>query len=138
MREEGEPIDFVTLTAYLQSSKELDQVGGIGYLSQLANSAPTAANVAHYAEIVRERYTQRCAILEAKNILDEARKVGDPAQIAHVMATAADSLADQTSKGKDFKKISDVAMEAFDQVELRYNNKSTSGGVTGIHQVTQI
>ncbi len=132
MREEGEPIDFVTLTAYLQSSKELDQVGGIGYLSQLANSAPTAANVAHYAEIVRERYTQRCAILEAKNILDEARKVGDPAQIAHVMATAADSLADQTSKGKDFKKISDVAMEAFDQVELRYNNKSTSGGVTGI------
>lgn len=49
------PIDVITVSEALNASRELDVVGGLAYLGALANNTPTAANVAAYADIVRER-----------------------------------------------------------------------------------
>lgn len=51
----GEPIDMIMLTEELRRQNNLDKVGGIGYVATLANTVPTAANVSHYAGLVREK-----------------------------------------------------------------------------------
>lgn len=52
---QGEPVDIVTLKDALNRKGILEQVGGVAYLMQLADFVPTAANVAYYANIVREK-----------------------------------------------------------------------------------
>ena len=48
---ENKPADLITLTEQLRKENNLEQAGGAGYLSELANIVPTAANVLHHAKI---------------------------------------------------------------------------------------
>jgi replicative DNA helicase len=54
-----EPVDPITVAAELVKRGELAKVGGPAYLHELVQSAPTAANVGYYAEIVHERAVLR-------------------------------------------------------------------------------
>src|SRR5215469_11501671 len=56
--EAGDPTDLITLTDELARRGKLDEVGGVSYVSSLANQVPTSANVEYYAHIV-----ERTAIL---------------------------------------------------------------------------
>ena len=51
----GEPVDPITLAAYLTKAGLLEKVGSTPYLHTLVQSVPTAANAVYYAEIVLER-----------------------------------------------------------------------------------
>jgi len=55
LSDKGQAIDVVTVTEELSAKKELEDVGGISYLMEIANSVPTAANIIHYARIVEEK-----------------------------------------------------------------------------------
>ena len=55
LSDQGKAIDVVTVTEELSAKKELEDVGGLSYLTELANAVPTAANIAHYAKIVEEK-----------------------------------------------------------------------------------
>src|SRR5690348_13017672 len=59
--EERKPIDIVTLTATLKKKKKYTDVGG-SYIADLVNTVPTAANVEHYARIIKEASTKRSLI----------------------------------------------------------------------------
>ncbi|ONK09255.1 replicative DNA helicase [Streptomyces sp. MP131-18] len=52
---EGEPADPITVAQALTKESALAKVGGAGYLHQLVNVVPTAANAAYYAEIVYDQ-----------------------------------------------------------------------------------
>lgn len=54
IRERSEPIDFVTVSEELRKTGTLEAIGGVPYLSELANDTPTAANITYYARIVAE------------------------------------------------------------------------------------
>lgn len=62
------PIDILTVTNLLEEKKLLDTVGGSSYLSSLVSAVPSAANVAHYAGIVRKKGTLRKLITSANEI----------------------------------------------------------------------
>jgi replicative DNA helicase len=53
--QQGRPADVVTVYESIEQSNEVDQTGGLGYLGEIANATPSAANIRRYAEIVRER-----------------------------------------------------------------------------------
>lgn len=56
--ERNQPVDITTVAEmYLQHNK-MDEVG-LSYLTDLAVSVPTAANIVHYAKIVRSRAVRR-------------------------------------------------------------------------------
>ncbi|MFI0901839.1 replicative DNA helicase [Streptomyces sp. NPDC020983] len=55
MYAKGDPVDPITLAAYLAKEGLSEKVGGAPYLHTLVNSVPTAANAVYYAEIVLER-----------------------------------------------------------------------------------
>ena len=54
LAQESQPYDVVTVSEWLGARSELDSIGGLAYLSILANDTPTAVNVKAYAKIVRE------------------------------------------------------------------------------------
>ena len=53
------PIDPVTLAQELRIRQTLEQSGGHAYVAELADAVPTAANIAHYAAIVRDLAVKR-------------------------------------------------------------------------------
>ena len=55
MYEETAPIDLLTLSHQLRSAGELDNIGGVAYLTELQDSVPSAANLEYYFEIVRDQ-----------------------------------------------------------------------------------
>ena len=59
MHSDGQAIDIVTLEDHLTATGDLADVGGRDYLLDLARSVPSAANVRHYAKIVRDKAAQR-------------------------------------------------------------------------------
>ena len=57
--EHSRPADVITVSESLESTKELDSIGGLAYLGALAQNTPSAANIRRYGEIVRERAVMR-------------------------------------------------------------------------------
>jgi replicative DNA helicase len=70
LTEKNKPLDIVTISESLDSLNELDGVGGLAYLSDLASGTPTASNIKAYADIVSERATVRHLISVAHDIAE--------------------------------------------------------------------
>jgi replicative DNA helicase len=67
--EKNEPSDLITVTDILTRKKHLEDAGGPAYLASLVDNIPTAANVIHYAKIVREKSILRKTINTATEII---------------------------------------------------------------------
>lgn len=66
------PVDLVTVTEKLEARKELEAVGGVAYLGEIAKNTPSSANISAYAEIVHERSILRQLIEAGAEISDAA------------------------------------------------------------------
>ncbi|WP_027964561.1 replicative DNA helicase [Halalkalibacillus halophilus] len=129
LTDKGDPIDLVTVTTALTNAEILDDVGGVSYLSDIANAVPTAANIQYYAKIVEEKATLRNIISAATNIVsktyEEDEEVTDV--LDHAEKTILDISQDKTS-GK-FRNIKDVLINVYDNIEHLHHQ---SEGITGI------
>jgi len=68
--EKREPIDLLSLSNRLEETGQLEVIGGVGYLTSLVNSVPTAAHVANYAKIVARKKVLRDLIDSAHEIIN--------------------------------------------------------------------
>lgn len=68
----GQPFDAVTLGEWFESEGKSELVGGGAYIVELACTTPSAANIAAYAEIVRDKANKRRLIEVASGLLDSA------------------------------------------------------------------
>lgn len=128
--ESGEPVDLITVTAELQRQGQIEEIGGVAYLANLSNSVPTAANVDHYAHIVREKAIMRRLINTATKIAATGYENG--VGVAEMIDDAEKNILAITqagSVGKGFTPIKDVLLNTFERIEFLFNNK---GNVTGI------
>jgi replicative DNA helicase len=69
MGEKQVAIDLVTLGQWLQDSGQLASVGGLDYLSATMDAVPSAANLAYYLEIVREKHLLRKALYTCSEVI---------------------------------------------------------------------
>ncbi len=69
---QGEPVDFVTVTEELARRGKLEEVGGRSYVASLVNTVPTAIHAYQYAQIVQEKATLRQLIFAAGEIARKA------------------------------------------------------------------
>lgn len=67
-------VDLITLPDELKRGGALEMVGGIPYLSSLAEAVPAPANVEHYAQIVREKSVLRNLLIATREISDSAAR----------------------------------------------------------------
>ncbi len=77
--DDGKPADIVTVAEYLTQAKLLDDVGGVSYLAELWDAAPSAAHFRQYAEIIRHKAIVRNLIHACTEMQAEAYDQGQPA-----------------------------------------------------------
>lgn len=53
------PVDMISVTQWLKDAGHLEQVGGIQFLNSLQDAVPSAANLAYYFDIVKEKFQLR-------------------------------------------------------------------------------
>ena len=70
--ERGYTPEIISVKEELLAQSKLDDVGGVVYLSEVADKIPTAANVEHYARIVQEKYLKRLLISTASQIIENS------------------------------------------------------------------
>lgn len=71
------PADVMTVFDALQARDKLADVGGLAYLSSLAQSVPSASNARRYAEIVRERSLRRSMIAAGDEVATMGFQLGE-------------------------------------------------------------
>ena len=124
-------IDIVTLSDALESEHKLKQIGGASHLAEIVNSTPSAANIAHYAEIVRDKAVLRRLIESASTI----GRLGfeEDEEISKVLDKAEQSLFAVSKKFlKDkFIAVKDVLTEAFDRIDKIHRDKE-KGALRGV------
>lgn len=123
------PADLVTLSNQLSSTNQLEKVGGSGYIADLVNSVPTAANVEHYAGIIRENYIRRSLISTSAVLTDLSF---DQAQPVNEILNNAEREIFNITQGhlkKNFSSIQQTLAENFDRLEELHKNKGKIRGV---------
>ena len=129
LADRGEPIDLVTVTSELANLKILEEVGGVSYLSDIANAVPTAANIEYYAKIVEEKSILRRLIRTATNIAQEGYSRED--EVAGLLNEAEKQILEVSQRKNSgvFQNIKDVLVRTYDNIETLHNRK---GEITGI------
>lgn len=139
LSDQGKAIDVVTVTEELSAKKELEDVGGIAYLSELANAVPTAANIIYYARIVEEKALLRRLIRVATSIVEDGFTRED--EVAAVLSEAEKKMMDVSSRKNagDFQNIKDVLVQTYDNIEQLHSRKGDITGVpTGFRDLDRI
>ncbi|MEW6358497.1 MAG: DUF3987 domain-containing protein [Planctomycetota bacterium] len=101
LHEGGGAVDVVTLEARLDESGRLDEIGGIEYLTRLAESVPSASNARHYAGIVRENAKRRRAMTLSQSVAkaaSEGRPLTELSSIATQLRTVTEAAPSQKSR----------------------------------------
>ena len=129
LSDRGEPVDLVTLPEELRGQNQLESIGGIGYLTTLANTVPTSANVGYYAQIVREKAVLRSLISTATRIVTRCFEAKE--EVDEILDEAERSIFEvsQRSSPQGFASMKEVLKSAFDRIDKLWGNK---GGVTGV------
>lgn len=125
----NDPTDFVTVSNYLQSIGALELAGGASYLSGLADSMPSSANVVSYAKIIREKALIRRMINAASEIATQGYESADDAD---GLLDHAEQMIFSISENKTkaaFAKVKDVVMESFKRIEHLYESKKEITGL---------
>ncbi|PID13967.1 replicative DNA helicase [Sporosarcina sp. P34] len=129
LNDRGQPVDLVTIAEELKVKNELEDVGGISYITELANAVPTAANIVYYANIVDEKALLRRLIRVATDIVEDGYTRED--EVEALLGEAEKKMMEVSSRKNagDFRHIKDVLVETYDNIELLHTRK---GDVTGI------
>jgi len=130
--ERGDPCDAVTLAERLSATGELDDAGGLSYLGTLAKSTPSAANIAAYAGIVRERSVLRQLAQVGTEIANSAYtpKGRDSVQLLDEAESRVFEIGDHGSGKHDFRSIKELLPEAIDRIEELYQQETPIIGVS--------
>lgn len=127
--EDREPIDVVTVSEWLKQKKLLKKAGGSSYLTELVSSVPTAAHVAGYAKLVKEKYVKRQMITAASEMVEMA--FNEENQVEEVLDKAEQNVFSLSQRNikKGFVHVKDALNESFDRLDELHKN---AGGVRGV------
>lgn len=129
LNDQGKAVDLITVTEDLAAAKLLEDTGGVSYLSELAASVPTAANIEYYAKIVEEKSLLRRLIRTATDIAQDGYNRED--EVNTLLGEAEKNIlaVAQRKNAGAFHNIKDVLVRTYDNIELLNNRK---GDITGI------
>jgi len=136
---EGKPVDLVTLGERLRDRGLLEKLGGMPYLTELLEEVPTAANVEHYAHIVRGKALLRNLIESAHRITsmcyDFTREVPEVVDESErlIFAVAGRALSNA------FTPLKPLIAQAYDTAEqMSTQHVVGTGLMTGFSELDQI
>lgn len=122
-------IDILTIVDELNKDNQVENVGGMAYLAELASTVPVAGNALYYARIVREKSIRRNMIDTLQSSLTQTYEGADSVDDAVAELSTKLDMINGGEKSADFKNIADVVEKSFEQIE---QNSRTTETVTGL------
>jgi replicative DNA helicase len=125
----SEPVDVVTVSTKLKERKQLKEIGGAAYLTELANAAASPGSARHYAQTVQTKFVLR-ALIDASSKIGEIafeedrdiEEILDEAQSAVFSVSNAPML-------RTFTTIKEELTEAWERLETLQKHAGTMRGV---------
>jgi replicative DNA helicase len=139
LSEKNEAIDLVTLTEYLRKRNELDSIGGATYLSLLANTVPTAANIKYHSKIIYEKALLRNLINTATEIVSYGYE--NSRDIEELLDYAENAIFRISEKKirPSFSAIKDIIKDSFETIERLSEKKERITGIpTGFYDLDML
>lgn len=139
LSDRNEPADLITLSDCLNAKGELEAVGGTAYLASLTATVPTAANIAYYARIVREKAILRHLISAATEIA--SRGYEDQGNVDEFLDSAEKVIFEISEKKikSSFVMVGDMIRDSIKMVEKLYERKELVTGVpTGFKEFDKL
>lgn len=131
----NKPVDLLTTTELLKSRKVFEEVGGASYLAMLTQAVPTAANVSHYAKIVREKYILRSLISAGTQIVGQA--YAGESNTEELLDRSEKLVFDITNRKTDSSSIpiKEIVKDSIETIDGLYQRKENITGIaTGFHE----
>nr|VFK62127.1 MAG: primary replicative DNA helicase [Candidatus Kentron sp. TUN] len=126
------PVDVITVTEYLEKRNEVNGVGGIAYLGELARNTPSAANIIAYANIVRERSVLR-GLIQAGNEISNSGFNSEGRSASELLDHAEQlvfSLAEQGNRSsRGFIPIREVLPDVLNRIDTLFHRDNPITGV---------
>jgi replicative DNA helicase len=125
----GSPIDILTISTRLKEKEQLEQVGGMSFLSEVINSVPTSTNANHYAEIVEKKHSMRELLRAAEQI--SSLGYDEESEVHELLEKAEKALYQVTNKTGSHKFIAmkDTLHEAWERLDHLHKSKDELRGV---------
>ncbi len=129
LEDRSEAVDTITVTDELRDANALEDIGGVSYITELANTVPTAANVEYYAKIVEEKALLRQLIRTSNEINQRAYKGVD--EVDELLDWAEHQMFAITAKRnvRSYAHLREILVETFEHVEKLHTER---GSVIGI------
>lgn len=126
----GKTVDVITLSEKLNDSGELERVGGLGYLVEIANNTPSAANVKAYASILADRAMERRITEAGQRIAelgdDEAIPVDDKLDTLHGELAGL-----ERRDGAEVINFNVILKARIKEIDEKFHDKKPRGLMTG-------
>ena len=126
----GEPTDLITVTEALRKTKRLDDVGGVMFVTALANNTvTTAAHVLSHAKMVKETAQLRRLIEVADAVTDLAYE--NTEDVTSIMDKAEQMILSVASSNttNGFVPMRDIVFSVIEKLEKL---SESGGGITGL------
>jgi len=132
--DKNKAIDIITVTEALRNAGALEGMGGPSYVTSIASSIPTSANIEHYAKIVREKAILRNLISTATQIVSES--YDSSTTVDNLLDRAEHMIFDITANKVEakFSTIKDIIKSSIETIDNLYQRKENITGIaTGFH-----
>ena len=132
-------VDISTITTFLVEKKELDNVGGVDYLSKISQAVVSSANTEYYIDIILDKSLLRNLINTSEQIASEAYEQLETTD--DLVAKAEKDILDiiRNRKTTDFKTARQVVSEVHQEIiELSSNDAILTGLKTGFDGLDRI
>ncbi len=129
---QSQPCDAITLGEWFEAQGLAEQVGGSGYVIELASTTPSAANIMAYADIVREKSILRNLIDVGTQIVNDAFQPAGRGsrEVLEGAEQAVFKIAEAGARGRSgLQPMNSAVKEAFRILTKRFENK---GAITGL------
>ncbi|MBC9702400.1 MAG: replicative DNA helicase, partial [Leuconostoc sp.] len=134
-----EAIDPLTLQDELNKRNQLDDIGGIGYVSELALATPTAAHVTYYAQIVHRKALLRKLISASQKIITNAMNESD--DVTNILDDAESEIMNVSSDNNTggFRTIKDIVNSTIDEINnIPEDGDMVTGLPTGFYELDKM
>ena len=122
-------VDLITLADELKRKGVLEGIGGVTFLTALVNYVPTAANISHYVNIVKEKSVLRILINNATKIVslcyESDGNIGEVVDNAEKLIFEVSDIRPQSS----YIHLKEIIKDSIETIDRLYQNKAH---VTGI------
>lgn len=129
---ESRPRDALTVSSALNRMGELEDAGGMAYLGEIVKNTASAANIAAYAEIVRERSVLRQLIRVSYEISDNAYQPQGATSSAILDAAERKifAIAEQQTKGEGPQALRPLLAAAVNRIEQLFSSNDPLTGLS--------